>query len=36
VVVEVEENNIIHIVTDNDSNNKKPCRYLTNENRHIA
>jgi hypothetical protein len=36
VVAEVGENNIVHIVTDNDSNYKKACRYLTNEYRHIA
>jgi hypothetical protein len=36
VVAEVGENNIIHIVTDNDSNYKKARRYLTNEYHHIA
>jgi hypothetical protein len=36
VVVEVGENNIVHIVTDNSSNYKKAYRYLTNEYRHIA
>jgi hypothetical protein len=36
VVVEVGENNIVHIVTDNGSNYKKACRYLTNEYHHVA
>jgi hypothetical protein len=36
VIAKVEENNIIHIITDNDSNYKKACRYLTNEYHHIA
>jgi hypothetical protein len=36
VVGEVGENNIVRIVTDNCSNYKKVCRYLTNEYRHIA
>jgi hypothetical protein len=36
VVAEVGENNIVHIVTDNDSKYKKTCRYLTNEYGHIA
>jgi hypothetical protein len=35
-VVEVEENNIVHIIIDNGSNYKKACWYLTNEYRHIA
>jgi hypothetical protein len=36
MVTEVGENNIIHIITDNGSNYKKACRYVTNEYRHIA
>jgi hypothetical protein len=36
VVTEVGENNIVHIITDNGSNYKKPCRYVTNEYHHIA
>jgi hypothetical protein len=36
VVVEVGENNIVHIVTDNNSNYKKAYWYLTNEYHHIA
>jgi hypothetical protein len=36
VVTEVGENIIVHIITYNDSNYKKACRYLTNEYRHIA
>jgi hypothetical protein len=36
VVAKVGENNIVHTVTDNGSNYKKACRYLTNEYRHIA
>jgi hypothetical protein len=36
VVAEVGENNIVHIITNNGSNYKKACRYLTNEYRHIA
>jgi hypothetical protein len=36
VVAKVGENNIIHIITDNDSNYKKACQYLINECRHIA
>jgi hypothetical protein len=36
VIAEVGENNIVHIVTDNGSNYKKACRYLTNEYCHIA
>jgi hypothetical protein len=35
-VVEVEENNIVHIIIDNGSNYKKACWYLTNEYRQIA
>jgi hypothetical protein len=36
VVAEVGENSIVHIVTDNGSNYKKACRYLTNKYHHIA
>jgi hypothetical protein len=36
VVIGVGENNIVHIITDNSSNYKKACRYVTNEYRHIA
>jgi hypothetical protein len=36
VVAEVGENNIVRIVTDNGSNYKKACWYLTNEYHHIA
>jgi hypothetical protein len=36
VVVDVRENNVVQIITDNASNYKKACRYLTNEYLHIA
>jgi hypothetical protein len=36
VAVEVGENNIVHIVTDNGSNYKKAYRYLINEYCHIT
>jgi hypothetical protein len=36
VVADMEENNIISIITDNGSNYKKDCRCLTNEYQHIA
>jgi hypothetical protein len=36
VVTEVGENNIVYIVTNNGSNYKKACRYLTNEYHHIT
>jgi hypothetical protein len=36
VVIEVGENNIVHIITDNGSNYKNAHRYVTNEYRHIA
>jgi hypothetical protein len=36
VVAEVRDDNIVHIVTDNGSNYKKACRYLTNEYHHIT
>jgi hypothetical protein len=36
VVADVEENNIVQIITDNGSNYKKACCYLTNEYLHIA
>jgi hypothetical protein len=36
VVVDVGENNGVQVITDNDSNYKKACRYLTNEYLHIA
>jgi hypothetical protein len=36
VVADVGENNIIQVITDNDSNYKKVCHYLTNEYLHIV
>jgi hypothetical protein len=36
VVIEVGENNIVHIITNNGSNYKNAHRYVTNEYRHIA
>jgi hypothetical protein len=36
VVADVGENNIVQVITDNDSNYKKACRYLTNEYLHIV
>jgi hypothetical protein len=36
VVADVDENNVIQVITDNGSNYKKACRYLTNEYLHIA
>jgi hypothetical protein len=36
VVVDVDENNVVQVITDNDSNYKKTCRYLTDEYMHIA
>jgi hypothetical protein len=36
VVAEVGENNIVHIITDNGSNYKNACWYITNEYHHIA
>jgi hypothetical protein len=36
VVADVGENNIVQVITDNGSNYKKTCRYLTNEYLHIA
>jgi hypothetical protein len=36
VVVDVDENNVVQVITDNGSNYKKACRYLTNEYLHIA
>jgi hypothetical protein len=36
VVADVGENNIVQVITDNGSNYKKACRYLTNEYLHIA
>jgi hypothetical protein len=36
VVADVAENNVVQVITDNGSNYKKACRYLTNEYLHIA
>jgi hypothetical protein len=36
VVADVDENNVVQVITDNSSNYKKACRYLTNEYLHIA
>jgi hypothetical protein len=36
VVVDVGGNNVVQVITDNGSNYKKACRYLTNEYLHIA
>jgi hypothetical protein len=36
VVADVVENNVVQVITDNGSNYKKACRYLTNEYLHIA
>jgi hypothetical protein len=36
MVVDVGENNVVQVITDNGSNYKKACRYLINEYLHIA
>jgi hypothetical protein len=36
VVADVGENNVVQVITDNGSNYKKACQYLTNEYLHIA
>jgi hypothetical protein len=36
VVADVVENNVVQVITDNGSNYKRSCRYLTNEYLHIA
>jgi hypothetical protein len=36
VVADVGENNVVQVITNNGSNYKKVCRYLTNEYLHIA
>jgi hypothetical protein len=36
VVADVGENNVVQVITDNGSNYKKACHYLTNEYLHIA
>jgi hypothetical protein len=36
VVADVSKNNVVQVITDNGSNYKKACHYLTNEYLHIA
>jgi hypothetical protein len=36
VVADMGENNVVQVITDNGSNYKKACHYLTNEYLHIA